>query len=114
MASVDRLNTIYCPVNTKVAKLGHSQLLLVTMEFGPRFAIKESVGAGRLAASTCEAENQGNSGFARRGGLKPMGLPYRPALDIWLPPLKTSVDAGFSLLHLHGARATCAAAARLL
>ena len=64
---------VYCLVNIKVAKFGCSTLLPFTIEFGPRFANHQSVGAGQLAASTCGSENQGNSGFARRGGLETNG-----------------------------------------
>ena len=76
---------VYSPVNTELANGGLFWLIGADKEiplvFGHCFACYQSVGAGRLVASTCEAENQGNSGFARRGDLKTMGLPYRLALD---------------------------------
>jgi len=36
-------------------------------QFGHTVAYYFSVDAGRSVASTCEPDNQGNSGFARRG-----------------------------------------------
>jgi len=102
---------IYFLVNKKVANFAGSRE--APHPICMRSSLARLLLSGKVSApagyvtSTCEAENQGNSGFARRGGYKPMGLPYRPAPDITgmlIQPVlrKTSDHAGF-LLALAGA-----------